>query len=196
MIQSRKEYRKIFTSSGQLYLAGELLNFIGYDISVSGIQVEILPGTFLSDAADFETLLKENATAEIFVKDLMLTGEVDVVWVNSSQDGIMLGLEFRDVMYNAEKLWHKRRYYRKYKKAIGSIIHNDSGHKMSFESINVSTDGIMIYLTEPAIFDLSVGLIVKILSIELGIQAIAKVAWMDSLEKTTMGLRYLQVDGA
>lgn len=196
MIQSRKEYRKIFTSSGQLYIAGELLNFIGYDISVKGIQVEILPGTFLSDAEDFEKLLKENATAEIFVKDLMLTGEVDVVWVNSSQDGIMLGLEFRDVMYNAEKLWHKRRYYRKYRKATGAIIHNDDNRKTAFESINVSTDGIMIYLTEPSSFELSVGLVVKILSLELDIQAVAKIAWIDSKTKTTMGLRYLQVDGA
>ncbi len=196
MIQSRKEYRKIFTSSGQIYIAGELLNFIGYDISVKGIQVEILPGIYLSEAEDFENLLKENATAEIFVKDLMLTGEVDVVWVNSSQDGIMLGLEFRDVIYNAEKLWHKRRYYRKCKNGIGSLIHNDDNRKTSFESINVSTDGIMVYLIEPPAFEIYVGVVVKILLLDLNIQAVAKVAWMDSQAKTTMGLRYLQVEGA
>ncbi|MEQ1635671.1 MAG: PilZ domain-containing protein [Methylococcales bacterium] len=197
MNQSRREYRKVYTSSGQLYLAGELLNFIGYDISVKGIQVEILPGTFLSDAEDFEKLLKENATAEIFVKDLMLTGEVAIAWVNKNDDGaIMLGLEFRDVIYNAEKLWHKRRYYRKNKKATGALIHHDDNRKITFESVNVSTDGIMIHLTEPPGYEIYTGLVVKILSLELNIKAVAKVAWIDSKEQTTMGLRYLQVDGA
>ncbi|NOT84344.1 MAG: PilZ domain-containing protein [Methylococcaceae bacterium] len=196
MIQNRKEYRKTFTSSGQLYMAGELLNFIGYDISVKGIQVEILPGTFLSEAEDFEKVIRENATAEIFVKDLMLTGEVHVAWVNKSEDGIMLGLEFRDVIYNAEKLWHKRRYYRKHKKAIGTIIHNDDSLRIAFESINVSTDGIMVYLKESASHDLYTGVVVKILSLELDIKAVAKVAWIDSKTRTTLGLRYLQVDGA
>jgi hypothetical protein len=195
MIQSRKEVRKIFTSSGQLYIAGELLNFIGYDVSVKGLHVEILPGVFLSDAEDFEKLLEENATAEVFVKDLMLTGEVDIVWVNKNDDSIMLGLEFRDVIYNVEKLWHKRRYYRKYKKATGLLFNHDDNQQCAFESINVSTDGMMIHLPEPAGYDLHAGVIVKILSPELNIKTVAKVAWIDSQSKTTLGLRYLQVNG-
>ena len=198
-LQNRKEARKIFTTSGQLYIAGELLNFIGYDISVKGIQVKVLPGVFLTDVEDFEKLVKENTTAEIFVKDLMLTGEVDVAWVSVGHDddeGIMLGLEFRDIIYNAEKLWHTRRYYRKYKKAAGIMLNNDDEQEAAFESINISTDGIMIHLLVPASYELQMGLVVKIVSVEFNIKAVAKIAWIDSRTKTTLGLRYLQVDVA
>ena len=112
MFQKRKEYRKKFTSSGQLYVAGELLDFISYDVSVNGILVEIIPGSLLIDINDFEALLKEDNSAEIYVKDLMLTGKIEIAWVKLDKGNILLGMEFRNVMPNAVKLWRKCRYYR------------------------------------------------------------------------------------
>lgn len=192
MTYQRTESRKTFNSSGQLYIAGELLNFIGYDISVKGIQVEILPGLFLSEAEDFEKLMQENTRAEIFVKDLMLTGEADIVWVQKNATSIMLGLAFREVIYNAEKLWHKRRYYRKYKKANGLMHCKEIERRVQFESINISTDGIMIHLTERIDYTLQPGMIVQLCSTELALNALAKIAWVDKQTQSTLGLKYLQ----
>ncbi len=200
MVENRQAYRKNLISSGQLYAAGELLNFIGYDVSVKGMSVEVIPGSFLADAEDFENLVKENATVEIFVKDLMLTGEADIIWVVNEDDAIHLGLEFKNVIYNAEKLWHKRRYFRKSKRAPGLLLADEQ--KFAFESINISVDGMMIHLVEgdevskPKDAKFSVGFVVKIISQALSIKAVAKIAWIDTETKTTMGLRYLSVENA
>lgn len=201
MDQINQEYKKKFVSTGQMFAAGELLNFTGYDISVKGIVAEMVPGAFLTDYEDFDRLIKESPIVQIFVKDLMLTGEAEIVWLNVESDGgILLGLEFRDVIYNAEKLWHKRRYFRKSKKAPGILIADEV--KFPFESINISVDGIMICLTEDAEKAIAVeppfstGYVVKIISQELNVRALAKIAWIDRDTHTTMGLRYLQVDHA
>lgn len=203
MDDNRKAYRKNLVSSGQLYAAGELLSFIGYNISVKGMSVEIVPGNFLSDIEDFEGLIKENASVEIFVKDLMLTGEAEIIWVKNEEGSVHLGLEFKNVIYNAEKLWHKRRYFRKSKKASGLLIADEQ--KFAFESINISVDGMMIHLTppeedtavaKPTDAHFHVGFVVKIISQALNIKAVAKIAWIDSETNTTMGLRYLTVENA
>lgn len=210
MSENRKAERKTFTSLGQLYIAGELLDFISYDISVTGILVEILPGMFLTSAEDFENLLKENCTTQFFVKDLMFTGEAEVVRVCKQNDSIMLGLEFRDVIYNAKRLWHRRRYYRKPKGVSGVMIINDD-RKVFFESIDISMGGVMLQLMdEPTdaadgvkvagvgliAGSLKVGQVVKILMKELNIKAIAEIVWIGNESTTRMGLKYLQVDDA
>ncbi|SHE22163.1 hypothetical protein [methanotrophic endosymbiont of Bathymodiolus puteoserpentis (Logatchev)] len=43
MQQNRKDYRKKFTSTGVMFLAGELLSFVSYDVSVKGVQIELVP---------------------------------------------------------------------------------------------------------------------------------------------------------
>ena len=45
------------------------------------MMVEVMPGSLLAGISDFEALLKEDNLAEIYVKDLMLTGGVKIVWV-------------------------------------------------------------------------------------------------------------------
>ncbi len=193
MIQDRTEYRKSFNSFGQLYVGGELLEFISYDVSVNGILVEIIPGSLLSELSDFEALLKENNKAEIYVKDLMLTGETDIAWAKLQDGRVKLGLEFRDVMYNAENLWRKRSYYRSSKEFSGFIIAENK--RIDFQGVNISVDGLAIqvaYITPP----LKQGNTVKLIINDLEIKAIGKIIWVNSLiEKAyILGLRYLTIE--
>lgn len=190
-------------SVGQLYVAGELLNFTGYANSVHSFIAKITPGAFLSDYQDFEQLLKENANAEIFIKDLMLTGDVEITQLAIESGAIVLTLEFRDVIYNAEKLWHKRRFYRKSKQASGVMI--VEGQQLVFNTIDVSAGGLMLHLvgmpdnaplTDAIKDNLHIGFVVKIISHELNVRGMAKIVWIDSEQQTTMGLSYLQVDNA
>lgn len=193
MFQDRKEYRKNFTSSGQLYVAGELLDFISYDVSVKGILVEIIPGSLLTEVSDFEALVKEDNLVEIYVKDLMLTGEAEIAWVKQDGEKILLGLEFRDVMSNAMKLWRKRRYYRSKRKFSGYLIIDDQ--RIDFEGNNVSTDGLELKL-EQINSGLKPGCVVKLMVNGLDVKGIGKVVWINAVgeDACVLGLRYLTIE--
>lgn len=193
MIQNRKEYRKSFNSSGQLYVAGETLDFIGYDVSVKGILIEIVPSLLLAEIDDFEALLKENNSAEIFVKDLMLTGEADIAWAKKENGKIMLGLEFKDVMYNAEKLWRKRSSYRRVDEFTGYLISEDK--RIEFLGINLSVDG-MAFKLEQQDCDLKPGDVIKLQINDIEIKGVAKIVWVKNNveEACVLGLRYLTID--
>ena len=191
MFQDRKEYRKNFNSSGQLHLAGETLEFMSHDVSVNGILIEVKPGRLLASFDDFEKFLKENAKAELFVKDLMLTGEAEVMWVRNEDGKIIMGLEFREVMHNAERLWLKRQYYRKEQAFSGYLIMNN--RRIDFEGLNVSVDGLMIYLKESNEC-FAKGSVTRLFSEALHIKALAKICWVKKEGQgggIFIGLRYL-----
>jgi hypothetical protein len=193
MFQNRKEYRKNFNSSGQLFIAGELLDFISYDISVKGILVEIQPGSLLAEINDFEALLKEDNLAEIYVKDLMLTGETEIVWVKQDKEKILLGLEFRDEMSSATKMWRKRRYYRSNREFSGYLMIDEK--RIDFEGNNVSTDGMGLKLDQIN-SALKPGCVVKLMVNGLDVKGIGKIVWVSTVGEDTciLGLRYLTVE--
>lgn len=192
MLIERQEYRKKYISQGQLYIAGEILDFQSYDVSVKGILVEVVPANFLSDISDFEALLTENNIAEIFVKDLMLTGETDIVWVKLTDGKIMLGLEFRDVIYNAEKLWRKRSFYRSTKKFSGILIVGNEN--VLFRGLNVSADGLAVQI-DVTNDDLIPGAIIKVVVDGLDVKGVGKIVWVNTRANgpTQLGMRYLTV---
>ncbi len=190
MFEDRKEYRKSYNSSGQLYIAGELLDFISYDISVKGILVEIVPGSLLAEIHDFEALLKEDSFAEVYVKDLMLTGETEIAWVRQDKEKILLGLEFKDVMSNATKLWRKRRCYRSKRTFYGYLIVDDQ--RINFEGRNISSEGLEIKLDQ-VYGELRPGCMVKLEINDLNVKGVGKVIWINATddENCVLGLRYL-----
>lgn len=194
MFQDRKEYRKSFTSPGQLYVAGETLSIISYDVSVKGVLIEMNAGSLLSSTTDIEELIKESLIAEIFVKDLMLSGVAQIVWTKATNGKLMVGLEFVDVQYNADKLWRKRKYYRKKQDVSGILINNDI--RCDITTVDMSVDGFMVKLTGNA-GQLEKGIIVKLILAALNLKAVAKIIWirkdLDNSE-ILMGLRYLEVD--
>lgn len=193
MVEQRKEYRKSFNSSGQVYIAGELLDFISYNVSVTGICIEIVPGLFLSDINDFEALVQENSLIEIYVKELMLTGEAEVAWVRLDKGKILLGLEFKDVMYNAKKLWRTRRYYRSKKAFTGYLIVNDK--RKDFQGLNISVNGLALTI-EIGESTLKQGDVIKLLVNEFDIKGLGKIVWINSIDEksSVLGLKYLELE--
>jgi hypothetical protein len=132
--------------------------------------------------------------AEIFVKDLMLSGVAQIVWTKATNGKLMVGLEFVDVQYNADKLWRKRKYYRKKQDVSGILINNDI--RCDITTVDMSVDGFMVKLTGNA-GQLEKGIIVKLILAALNLKAVAKIIWirkdLDNSE-ILMGLRYLEVD--
>ena len=192
MIQDRKEYRKSFTSNGSIYLGGEKLHFKGYDISVRGMQIELTQGTLVQNVSDVAQIIESNSTAEIYVDELRLTGEVELIWVRDDEDKILIGLEFRDVMHNAEKLWRKRRYYRKNLVKTGVLIIKD--REMDFECKNFSVEGMCLRVTSHEDTKILEGDDAKVISEQLSLDALAKIVWVNRNEDDeliSLGLRYL-----
>ncbi len=199
MVGKRRDTRNEYISLGQVFIAGELLDFVSFNISATGILVEVMPGTFLTTVEDFEKLIRENSTVEFFVKDLMFTGEATIVRVFEQNEAIHLGLEFRDVLYNATRLWHKRRYYRKQRTIPGIMIINDFV-EILFETIDISIGGVMLKIVDnnaeaardSASVNLTAGQVVKVIIKELNLKAIAEIVWIDNGSIQQLGLKYLQ----
>ncbi len=193
MFQERKEYRKNFNAVGFLNIGGETLTFNCYDVSVKGAMIEIPPGKLLSTVADFEALMLENNRAEIFIEELMLAGEVRVVWVREVRGRIMMGLEFESVVHNAEKLWLKRRGYRKTEPFHAELFVDKD--RLYVEGINRSTKGLCVKLNiqHPSLHNNAP---VKLQIKEFGLAAVGKVAWIKKSEDETMvGLQILSLTG-
>lgn len=191
MFRERKEYRKNFNAVGQLHVGGEILQFNCYDVSVKGAMIEVLPGGLLATVADFEAFLAEETRAEIFVGELMLSGEVKIIWVKGDQKRIMMGLEFESVVHNAEKLWIKRRDYRKTESFTAELFIDNQ--KWQVEGINRSIKGLCVILPEqhPVI---KVNAPVKIQVKELGMAAVGKIVWVSDTDGVTkVGLQILSI---
>lgn len=192
MFQERKEYRKNFNAIGQLNVGGETLQFNCYDVSVKGAMIELVPGQLLSSVDDFEKLLREDRRAEIFVEELMLAGEVSIVWVREERGRIMMGLEFETVVHNAEKLWLKRRGYRKTEPFTAELFIDKD--RMHVEGVNRSTKGLCVKLSvqHPAI---KPNAPVKLQIREFGLAALGKVVWVSSSEDSALvGLQIISMN--
>ena len=191
MFRERKEYRKNFNAVGQLSIGGETLQFNCYDVSVKGAMIEVMPGKLLAKLADFEALLAEDSSAEIYVEELMLAGEVKIVWVREERNRILMGMEFETVVHNAEKLWIKRRGYRKTEPFTAELFVDKD--RLHVEGINRSTKGLCVKLgiQHPAI---KINAPVKLQIKEFGLAALGKVVWMsDSEEFTLIGLQIISI---
>lgn len=191
MFQERKEYRKNFNAIGQLNVGGEILRFNCYDVSVKGAMIELIPGHLLATVDDFENLLFEDRRAEVFIEELMLAGEVSIVWVREERGRILMGLEFESVVHNAEKLWLKRRGYRKTEPFTAELfIEKDRLH---VEGINRSTKGLCVRMLvqHPGV---KMNAPVKLQIKEFGLVALGKVVWVSVGEEGTLvGLQIISI---
>ena len=191
MFHERKEYRKNLNAVGQLYIGGEILQFNCYDVSVKGAMIEVSPGELLSTVADFEALIAEEQWAEIFIAELMLSGEVHIVWVREESNRIMMGLELESVVHNAKRLKIKRRDYRKTEPFTADLF-IDNQH-WQVEGINRSKNGLCVLLPgqHPTI---KVNTPVKIQIKALGLVALGKIVWINEENGfTKMGLQILVI---
>jgi len=137
--------------------------------------------------------MQEISVAEIYVKELMLSGEVDIAWVDSEEGRIIMGLEFRDVIYNAHKLWRKRRFYRKAVNEKGRLIIDDA--ILDFTCRDLSADGMQLHLQNAETVD--AGFVVKLVYETRGIKALAKVIWKNSDTEgagAVIGIRFLIIE--
>ncbi|MCX7089567.1 MAG: PilZ domain-containing protein [Methylococcales bacterium] len=192
MSDTRRYYRKLLTSNGLIYLAGEELDVAVKNFSVTGVLVQLLSNPIIHNVSDLFKAIESSPLVDIYLQELRLAGEVRLVRADMLDDGILLALEFVHIAYDIDAVFYKRKVYRKNLEALGRIFLNERKHV--FKTINVSVEGLMIYLDEKV--NVAPGLITAFEFDHLSLLGEVEIMWVDDDPNggTLMGLRYLHME--
>ncbi len=186
-----RPYRKNLTSHGLIYLAGEEQLITIKNISITGVLAQLDSKAGKNDIKVIFSTLLSSTIIDIYLPDMRLAGEAEVIRVDLQDDHILLALEFKSVNYDVNDLLYKRKAYRKNLPGPGHILFN--GEYMDFTSINVSVDGIMIHIEESVYVE--PGLITVFEFRRLELDGEIKVIWVDHMPDggTLIGLQYVHM---
>ncbi|CAG7856574.1 hypothetical protein MCAMS1_01109 [biofilm metagenome] len=188
-----RPYRKNLTTHGLIYLSGGEQPITIKNISISGVLAQLDSKVGKNDIKQiFNTLLSSTTVVDIYLPEMRLAGEVEVIRVDMEDDHILLALEFRNVTYDVNDLLYKRKAYRKNLPGPGHILFN--GAYMEFNSVNVSVEGIMIQI--PEIVHVEPGVVTVFEFKRLELEGEIKVVWVEHLPDggTLMGLQYVHME--
>jgi hypothetical protein len=185
-----RPYRKKLMSKGLIYMGGEEQEITIKDLSLSGVLAELKSSG--KDAKAIFNILKESTLIDLYLPEMRLAGEVEVVRVDMHEDHLALALEFRNVSYDIDNQLYKRKVYRKNMVAPGKILLH--GEYRDFTTVNVSVDGLMIRLEE--FIDVKPGEVTIFEFERLGLDGEIKVIWIEHPADagTLMGLQYVHME--
>ena len=194
MLQSRQHYRKKIASSGIIYIAGEELKFLVRDLSITGIFAEMEPYAEHEDLLEVFKAIKLSKGVDIYLQEMHLAGEAEVVRSDIVDGHIYFALEFKNIAYDVDNYQHTRRTYRKKMVAPGNIV--VAGKNYEFQTQNVSIDGLMIRIAE--VVPVKVGKIAEFDFKRLDLRGECRVVWVEFDEEggTLMGLKYVNLERA
>jgi len=187
----KRAYRKNLNSEGFIFLGLEQHKIRLINLSLTGLLAAFLPDANLNGVMHIFQGLQVSPLVDIYLPDIRMAGEAEVVRVESTEQGIQIALEFRNMSYDIDHLLYSRRAYRKNMTAPGQIIIHDSVY--AFNTENVSVDGIMAHIHEH--IDLQTGIAVHFSFKHLELQGEAEVVWVEqSPSSTLLGLKYLRLE--
>lgn len=146
MTNSRQYYRKNFALSGLLFLGGVEHEMQVQNLSISGVMASIGASSEITDERDVFLLLKQSSLVDLYIEKLNLAGEDEIVRVDMDDDRILIGMEFKQISYDAENLLYKRKAYRKSMVSPGQILIAEKFY--DFMTRNVSVEGLLIRIPE------------------------------------------------
>jgi len=188
-----RPYRKNLMSHGLIFMGGEEQEITIKDLSLTGVLAELKREQAGSkDAKEIFNLLSASTTIDLYLPEIRLAGEAEVVRVDMVNDHILLALEFKSVAYDADNQLYKRKAYRKNMAAPGKILLN--GEYRDFKTVNVSVDGLMISLAES--IDVEVGQVTVFEFEQLELDGEIKVMWAERTADggTLLGLQYVHME--
>lgn len=146
MSNSRENYRKKLTLTGLMFIGGVEHEMKVQNVSISGLLVTIEPSEKIIDERDIFLLIKQSSLVDIYVRKINLAGEAEIVRVDMHGKNILIGMEFKQISYDAENLLYKRKAYRKSMTSPGQILIAKTVY--DFMTRNVSVDGLLIRIPE------------------------------------------------
>ncbi len=191
MSDAKRYYRKKLTSHGLIYIADQEVEMQVKNLSVTGLLAELSADSTIHSMEDLFTAIKDSAKVDIYLPEMRLMGEANVVRADLIDGHIYLALEFCHLEHDVDNNLYKRHAYRKELVAPGIIVFEHQ--KYSFTTQNVSVKGLMIHLAEKiavpdgtvTIFDFK----------RLNLRGEIKVIWSEPAEDggTYMGLEYVHM---
>ena len=187
----KRAYRKNLGCDGLIYLGFEEHLIHVVNLSLTGLLAELKRDASVNGIKDIFQSLQASPLVDIYLPKMRLSGEAEVVRVEQIGQVLQLAIEFRNLSYDADNLLYTRRAYRKNMTAPGQVIINDTVH--SFNTQNVSVDGIMAHIEEP--LEVKTGAIVHFTFKHLELQGEAEVVWVEhGGSSTLMGLKYMHLE--
>jgi hypothetical protein len=188
---ANRPYRKNLMSHGLIYLGGEEREITIKDLSLTGVLAELKSEQLNGDAKNIFNLLTASTIIDLYLPEIRLAGEAEVVRVDMFEDYMLLALEFRHISYDVNNQLYKRKVYRKDMAAPGKILLN--GEYRDFNTVNVSVEGLMISLAERIAVE--PGLVTIFEFGALGLDGETKVVWVEQIPDagTLLGLEYVHM---
>lgn len=189
----KRPYRKNLMSRGLIYMGGEEQKITIKDVSLTGALAELKSDQFgKKDAKDIFNMLSVSTMVDLYLPEMRLAGEAEVVRVDMFDDHISLALEFKNVVYDIDNQLYKRKVYRKNITAPGEILLNGKYHE--FNAVNVSVEGLMIKLAESIAVKAREITVFKFERLEL--EGEIKVIWVERIADggTLLGLEYVHME--
>ncbi len=185
-----RAYRKKLLTSGKIYISGEELDIKVINLSLTGVLIKLPENNIIREAKDVFEAIKISPVIDLYLPQLKIAGEAEVVRMENHDDYILLGLEFTHINYEVDHFLYKRKAYRKSLAAPGKIKFDGEDHVFTTE--NVSVDGLMIRLS--GIIDASPNTITTYEFKRFDLSGVIKVIWVEHEENSTlMGLEYLEM---
>lgn len=187
-----RPYRKNLMSHGMIYIGGEELEITIKDISLTGVLAHLECGRTNRDAKDIFNMLSSSTMIDLYLPEIRLAGEAEVVRVDIFNKNILLALEFKNVAYDADDQLYKRKAYRKSMAAPGKILLKGKYHV--FDTVNVSVDGLMIKIAESIAVETNDIVAFEFEKLEL--EGEIKVIWVERTADsgTLLGLQYVHME--
>lgn len=187
----QRSYRKNLTIKGLVYMGGQELEVRVQNLSITGLLAELKSEGVLNDVKDVFEAIKLSPVIDIYLPELRVAGEAEMVRSEEVDGRIQFALEFRNIYYDVDNLVYSRRAYRKNMTAPGHVWIGDEPHTFSTE--NVSVDGLMIRLGGR--LDIKSGDVLRYEFKRLELSGEAKVIWCEQGDETTLlGLEYLYLE--
>ncbi len=183
-----RAYRKNLSTEGLVYISGEEIEVRVINLSITGVLVELLNNNVIREAKDIFEAARISPVIDIYLPQLRIAGEAEIVRMENMNDAIQIGLEFCHINYEVDHLLYQRKAYRKNLAAPGKIVFN--GETYTFSTENVSVEGLMIRIGDDV--DVQPGTITSYEFKRLNLSGQIKVIWATSENYSTlMGLEYL-----
>lgn len=190
-VDFNRPYRKNLMSRGLIYMGGEEQEITIKDLSLTGVLAELNCDQG-RDAKEIFNMLSVSTTIDLYLPEIRLAGEAEVVRVDMHEGQILLALEFRNVAYDVDNQLYKRNVHRKNMTAPGKILLN--GEYRDFTTVNVSVDGLMVNIDEA--IEVKTGEVTVFEFGQLGLDGEIKVIWAErsANDGTLLGLQYVHME--
>lgn len=179
-------------SHGLIYMGGEEREITIKNLSLTGVLAELKSDQASSDVKEIFNMLSASATIDLYLPEMRLAGEAEVVRVDMFDDHILLALEFKSVVYDVDSQLYKRKVYRKSMTTPGKILLD--GKYRDFNTVNVSVDGLMISIAESIAVE--AGEITEFEFEQMEFEGEIKVMWAECIAdgRTLLGLEYMHME--